>query len=146
MNSEPEDVFEGASEPGEEACQGLERQLAVALRPLRLPAGLADRIVTTAQGTAGTTARREAVRPSQRRGAPIPFPISLPARRWLGGAAIAAALIGGVFATEDARQNRARERQRVLATQQFEAASRITDRVLARTREHLEQVGALPDD
>ena len=134
MNNEPERDPGGDPRFGEEADLAFERELNAALRPLRLPVGLAERIVTAG--------RAERVPPSHR---PVGV-FSLPARRWLGGAAIAAVLVSGVFATEDLRQNRLRERQRALATEQFEAATRITDRVLEHTREHLEQVGALPSD
>ncbi len=134
VNSDPERSSEEVLSLGEEADPKFEHELTRALRPMRLPAGLAERIVSAAQSEAGQIPGR--------RGALISFP----ARRWLGGAAIAAALVSGVFATEEARQHRARERQRALAMQQFEAASRITDRALAHTREQLEQAGALPVD
>jgi hypothetical protein len=64
-------------------------------------------------------------------------------RAWMGGA-IAAVLAMGVFAGahihEQHEQHEQHERQ-VLAQQQFEAAERITDETLARTRAELERRG-----
>ncbi len=52
--------------------------------------------------------------------------------------AVAAMLVVGVFAGEHAYR---RHEQTVLATQQFETATRITDEALAHTREQLARAG-----
>ena len=124
---EPTAAREGT---GEDAA--FERELAAVMRPLRLPEGFADRVL----------AQVEASRPAQSRAKVIPF------RAWslVGGAAIAATLIGGVFAAQDVRERHDREQRHATATQQFEAATRITDQVLAHTREELERSGALRGD
>lgn len=60
-----------------------------------------------------------------------------PARAWMGGA-IAAVLAMGVFAGAHIHTEHER---RVQAQQQFEAAERITDQALERTREQLRAQG-----
>jgi len=62
-------------------------------------------------------------------------------RAWMGGA-IAAVLALGVFVgTHVHEQHEQQHERRVMAEQQFEAAERITDETLARTREQLQQRG-----
>jgi hypothetical protein len=58
-------------------------------------------------------------------------------QRWAMGA-VAALLAVGVFAGASQHQRHQRE---ALATQQFEAASRITDQTLEHTREQLQRAG-----
>ncbi len=132
VNNEPEQMPAGSFTENETGT--FERELATVLRPVKLPEGFAGRVLAQVSQEHG--------RESSVRGKVIPF------RAWrlVGGAAIAAALIGGVFATEDVRQHREREHRQAIANQQFETASRITDQVLAHTREELERSGALRGD
>ncbi len=126
----------GAEEQAAEAA--FERDLVGALRPLQLPAGFAERLEarraeqgeTPAPATAGRMAKV------------LPFRTL----RVVGGGAIAAMLLAGVFAAEDVRQHREQAQRRALATQQFETANRITAQALAHTREELERAGALKPD
>lgn len=124
-----------------------ERELTVALRSLRVPADFGARIAAHAEG--GTPQRMELPPTSltspkslTARGELIPF------RSWrvIVGGAIAAALLAGVFATEDVRGHREHARRQTEATQQFETATRITDQAMAHTREELERAGALRGD
>lgn len=62
------------------------------------------------------------------------------ARAWMGGA-IAAVLAMGVFVGTHVHEKHEQHERRVAAELQFEAAERITDQTLARTREQLEQRG-----
>jgi hypothetical protein len=64
-----------------------------------------------------------------------------PARAWMGGA-IAAVLAMGVFAGAHIHTEHERK---VQAQQQFEAAERITDQALERTREQLRAQGIYLD-
>jgi hypothetical protein len=64
-----------------------------------------------------------------------------PAKAWMGGA-IAAALAVGVFAGAHIHTEHER---RVQAQQQFEAAERITDQAMERTREQLRAQGIYLD-
>jgi len=61
-------------------------------------------------------------------------------RAWMGGA-IAAVLALGVFFGTHVHEQHEQHQRRVMAEQQFEAAERITDETLARTREQLQQRG-----
>jgi len=61
-------------------------------------------------------------------------------RAWMGGA-IAAVLAIGVFAGAHIHEQHEQHERQVLAQQQFEAAERITDETLARTRAELERRG-----
>ena len=130
MSNELQKTVKPDGETSEDVA--FERDLTAAMRPLRLPEGFADRVLAQVEGD----------RPAQPRAKVIPF------RAWrlVGGAAIAAALVGGVFATQQAREHREREHRQAIATQQFETATRITDQVLAHTRDELERSGALRGD
>lgn len=61
-------------------------------------------------------------------------------RAWMGGA-IAAVLTVGVFVGAHVHEQHEQHARQVQAQQQFEAAERITDETLARTRAELEQRG-----
>jgi hypothetical protein len=61
-------------------------------------------------------------------------------RAWMGGA-IAAVLAMGVFAGAHIHEQHEQHERQMMAQQQFEAAERITDETLARTREQLERKG-----
>jgi hypothetical protein len=63
---------------------------------------------------------------------------------WMGGA-IAAVLAIGVFAGAHIHEQHEQHERRMMAQQQFEAAERITDATLARTREQLERQGIVLD-
>lgn len=109
----------------------LEQELRKTLGRVDPPAGFAER----------TMARIAA---DQRR--PEPIPIFARARRrvWLTGA-LAAALLVGVFAGEQAREARQRSRAEQ-AQKQFEAALQVTDRALDHAREQLQQAGVQVGD
>jgi len=64
-------------------------------------------------------------------------------RAWMGGAIAAVLALGVFFGTHVHEQHEQHEQhqRRVMAEQQFEAAERITDETLARTREQLQQRG-----
>lgn len=132
MNEEREKTLGHEGEGSQDAT--FERGLTAALRPLRLPEGFADRVLAQVKedGPHSATPRARV----------IPFG----AWRVVGGAAIAATLIGGVFAVKDVREHRDREHRQAVATQQFETATRITDQVLAHTREELQRSGVLWGD
>ncbi len=134
MNTERETMAndKGTAEHAENVA--FERQLAAALDRVDPPAGFADRAVARAAGL------RPALGTSS--GAKI-----LPFRRWqwMGGALAATVLLGS-FAVQDLRAHRERERQRVLATQQFSTATRITEQAMEHTREQLKRSGVLQDE
>ena len=135
MSNEPENTIVPGWETPEDAA--LERDLTATMRPLRLPEGFTDRVL--AQVQVQEQIKDLAMRPARPRARVIPF------RAWrlVGGAAIAATLVGGVFAAQDVRERHEREQRQAIATQQFETATRITDQVLAHTRDELERSGAL---
>jgi len=62
-------------------------------------------------------------------------------RAWMGGAIAAVLALGVFFGTHVHEQHEQQHERRVMAEQQFEAAERITDETLARTREQLQQRG-----
>ena len=68
------------------------------------------------------------------------MPRLLQTRAWMGGA-IAAVLALGVFVGTHVHDQHEQHERQVMAQQQFEAAQRITDEALARTRTELEQRG-----
>lgn len=118
-----------------ESDAAFERDLTVALRPLQLPENFVDRAIASA-------AMKDTPGREKQRGKVIPFGVW----RLMGGVAIAAALVGGVLTTENLREHREREHRAAIATQQFEAATRITDQALAHTREELDRAGVLRGD
>ena len=110
-----------------------EKALTRALRPVNPPERIAHFLALAAEVEAERTLpRRER---SHRWAWFVPQ-----TQRWFGAAgfALAALLLVGVFAGENVHQRHQRE---ALATQQFEAASRITDRTLQHTREQLQRAG-----
>ncbi|MGI4830386.1 MAG: hypothetical protein ACRYFU_19620 [Janthinobacterium lividum] len=107
----------------------LESELGKAMRPVALPAGFTDRVVTEAfAASAATKIKRAKV---------------LPFRSWrlVAGGAIAACLVAGFFGAEDVHERREREHAAVIANQQFKTATRITDEALEHTREQLRRAG-----
>lgn len=103
-----------------------EQQLTEALRHVEVPAGFAVRVMDRAAAPA--VAQKVVVMRPRRWG-----------QLWLGGA-IAAMLAVGAFVGETVRVRHQRE-QAELATQQFEAAVRVTDHALDQTRAKLERAG-----
>ncbi len=105
---------------------GFELQLTEALRRVEAPEGFAARVMDRAAAPA--VAKRVVVmRPR------------LMGQVWIGGT-IAAMLAVGAFVGETVRVRHQRE-QAALATQQFEAAVRVTDQALDKTRAQLERAG-----
>ncbi len=127
----------------ERGHDGFEAQLAEALRRVDAPEGFAERVMERSAAVAahggeavvGKTSARSsgagvlAMRPR----------LALHGRAWVGGA-IAAVLVLGTFGAEQVQVRREREKA-ALATQQFEAATRITDQALRQTREQLARAG-----
>lgn len=87
-------------------------------------------------------------KPGRTPGEVFTFPQAAMWRRVAGGV-LAASVLAGTFGVESARRHRAvsREaRERVFANQQFEQATRITDAVLAHTREQLQRAGVMENE
>jgi hypothetical protein len=99
-----------------------EQQVARALRPVDAPEGFAARVMARAVATNAVVMRPR-----------------LHAQMWVGGA-VAAMLAVGAFVGEAVHVRRQRE-EAALATQQFDAAVRVTDQAIERTRMHLEKAG-----
>jgi hypothetical protein len=108
-----------------ESLDEFEQHLQLALRRFDAPEGFADRVMARATANARSRAKVIAMRPR--------------VRAWMSGA-IAAALLGGVFVTQQVRVRHQREEAQ-LAQQQFEAGMRITDQALEHAREQLAQAG-----
>jgi len=122
-----------SNEQNNDAVTEFEKALTRALRPVNPPETLARFLALAAEVEAERTLPR---RERKHRWAwSVPQP-----HRWFGavGFAMAALLLVGVFAGENVYQRHQRE---ALATQQFQAASRITDRTLQHTREQLQRAG-----
>jgi len=103
-----------------------ELQLAQAMRRVDAPEGFAARVMERADGPT-VSSKVVVMRPRLR------------AQVWVGGA-IAAMLALGAFVGETVHVRHQRE-QAALATQQFEAAVRVTDQALDKTRVQLERAG-----
>ena len=126
--------------------------LARAMSRVDAPEGFAERVVgrvASAEGGVAGPAQVSDARPfgRLRAGSGAPGVLVIPKRSgwlrmqaWVGGA-IAAALALGMFGAEQLHQRRERAEQAAIATQQFEAAVRVTDRALAQTREQLQRAG-----
>ena len=92
--------------------------------------------------------REQRSKPDRTPGKVFAFPQAAMWRRVAGGV-LAASVLAGTFGVESARRHRAvsREaRERVVANQQFEQATRITDAALAHTREQLQRAGVLENE
>jgi hypothetical protein len=114
------------------ALAEFELQLARAMRRADAPEGFAARVMERAASPSESAQKVVAMRPR--------FGMAR-MQAWAGGA-IAATLALGMFGAEQVHQRHVRE---VLAQQQFETATRITDQVLERTREQLARAGVLND-
>jgi hypothetical protein len=123
----------GMKERGREE---FEAQLAEALRRVDAPEGFAERVmgrVCADPALDGATVVHGVPRVLVMRKRMVQ------GRAWVGGA-IAAVLVLGTFGAEQVHVRREREKA-ALATQQFEAAARITDQTLRQTREQLARAG-----
>jgi hypothetical protein len=109
----------------EELITEFEQHLTEALRPVDPPEGFAYRVMARAQSPAPAQAKVVRMQPR--------------ARPWIGGA-IAAALLVGIFVSDQMHLRHDRERAE-LAQRQFEAGMRITDETLEHAREQLKQAG-----
>ena len=134
-----------AGEMSEPAMEALLR--AVLRKPLALPDGFAERVLARA----ATEARVAEVPGEPARTKVLAFPRRAVWRAVAGGA-LAASVLAGTFGLEMERRHReaageaSRTAQaRVVANQQFEQASRITDAALAHTREQLQRAGVFED-
>ena len=134
-----------AGEMSEPAMEALLR--AVLRKPLALPDGFAERVLARA----ATEARVAEVPGEPARTKVLAFPRRAVWRAVAGGA-LAASVLAGTFGLEMERRHReaageaSRTAQaRVVANQQFEQASRITDAALAHTREQLQRAGVFKD-
>ena len=103
-----------------------ELQLTEALRPVDAPEGFAARVMERAAVPAVST-NVVVMRPR------------LHAQMWVGGA-VAAMLAVGAFVGEAVHVRHQRE-EAALATQQFEAAVRVTDQAIEQTRMQLMKAG-----
>lgn len=124
--NQPEDLNqpEESTQSGESFAE-LEQYLTQALRRVDPPDGFAERTLTRIQSFAPVRAKVVMMPP---RG-----------RLWASGA-IAAALLAGIFFSEQTYVRHQHE-QAELAQQQFDAGIRITDKALEHTREQLERAG-----
>jgi type VI protein secretion system component VasF len=103
-----------------------ELQLTRALRRVEAPEGFAARVMDRA----ATPAVAKNV---------VMMPARLRAPMWIGGA-VAAILVVGAFVGETVHVRHQRE-EAALATQQFDAAVRVTDHALDKTRLQLQRAG-----
>ena len=123
------------SEP--ETMDEFERALVDALRRVDAPEGFAERVVE--RSAEGVAAPVSGARGGGHRVVVMP-------RRWVwAGGAVAAMLAVGAFVGETVHVRHQRE-QAALATQQFEAAVRVTDHALDQTRAKLERAGLKLDE
>jgi hypothetical protein len=113
-----------------------EEQLQKAMRRVDAPPTLVQFLETAVK------AERERTSPRNTRKPRLAFFVPRPQFAAWMTTAVAAMLAVGVFAGEHAYR---RHEQTVLATQQFETATRITDEALARTREQLARAGVSLD-
>ena len=122
------DAGVNGTEPASAELIALEAELRRVLRPVDLPLGFVDRVVARAPAPQAQPSQRAKV---------------LPFRSWrfAAGGAIAASLLAGSLVFEEAHQRQARQHAAAAANQQFEAATRITDQTLQRTREQLRRAG-----
>lgn len=158
MNNGPDDVRD-VSEPtveGEISEPAMEALLRAEFResrePLALPEGFAERVLARAaaeQAMAGL--------PLAGPGEPVKGKVlAFPRRavwRVVAGGALAASVLAGTFGLELERRHREAAgeasrtaQERVVANQQFEQASRITDAALEHTRKQLQRAGVFEDE
>ncbi len=139
MNNGPEDVRE-LTEAGEISEPAMEALLRAELgKPLALPVGFAERVLArAATAEAGTPGKSKV----------LAFPRGA-VWRLVAGGALAASVLAGTFGVELERRHREASRmahERVVANQQFEEATRITDAALAHTRAQLQRAGVFEDE
>lgn len=134
------------SEPAMEAL--LRAELS---RPLALPDGFAERVLARAAAEAGRASANQA-KMQPIKGKVLAFPRGA-VWRLVAGGALAASVLAGTFGVEVERRHREATteaarilHERVVANQQFEQASRITDAALAHTREQLQRAGVFEDE
>ena len=120
-----------------------EKQVMEALRRVDAPAGFAERVMERSAEVVAShvsEARHEAPGVlAGRRAKVVEMRRRLHAQVWFGGA-IAAMLAVGAFVGETVHVRHQRE-QAALATQQFEAAVRVTDQAIEQTRMQLQKAG-----
>jgi hypothetical protein len=129
---------------GPEAMNEFERDLTRAMRRVNAPETLAQFLMLAAK------AEQQRVLPRKERANPRILAFAKPrggAFGWLSGSlgwslsgALAAALVAGVFVTEQAHVRHERE-QAAVVQQQFDAAMRVTDRALNLTQAQLQRAG-----
>ncbi len=138
MNTEPDAKEDGNAGEADPGSADLERDLTLAMRPLKLPDGFADRLLQRVQTGAVAPSAQGAAR-----GRLLRWP---EAKRWVGGA-IAAGLLFGLFAGGTTlERHRQQEHRAAAATAQFETAERITDRAMEQARQQVERAGVHLDD
>ncbi len=171
-SGENEAGFESESSEPESSEPEIERRLrAQWQQPLALPAGFKDRVLAAKakrMGQSPTAAMTKDAeeelgdRPAPRivdspQVTPKALPDAVPGLgkllafrrrptavwRVVAGGALAASVLAGTFGVELERRHREVTRERAIANQQFEQATRITDAALAHTREQLERAGVL---
>ena len=117
--NKPEDLKSSLDE------QKFEVELVRMMRRVDPPTGFAERVMVRVTAAAQTRTKVMVMRPRS--------------RVWFSGA-IAAALLVGIFFTEQTHLRRERE-QVAQAQSQFEAGIEITDRALEHTRRQLQRAG-----
>ena len=125
------EISDGRMDEVEEMDE-FERALAKAMQRVDAPDTLVQFL------TLATEMKRESVLPWRERKHKVAFMLPKP-KVWMGGA-IAAALLLGAFGAEQVHVRREREKSEI-ATRQFEAATRIEDQALQKTREQLARAG-----
>lgn len=154
MNDEPEDLRSArqVAQDGDVPEPAMEALLRAELgKPLPLPAGFKERVLARAVTEAGVAGGSLAgledggARPG---GAKVlAFPRAA-AWRLVAGGALAASVLAGTFGVEMERRHREASRlahERIVANQQFDEATRITEAALAHTREQLQRAGIFED-
>ncbi len=168
MNNGPEDMREEteAAMGGEIPEPAMEALLRAEFRKMQesvaLPAGFKERVLaraaaadlagladlTDSAGLAGLAG--QAVRPvttPPNKAKVLAFPRGA-VWRLVAGGALAASVLAGTFGVEMERRHREASRmahEHVVANQQFDEATRITDAALAHTRDQLQRAGVFED-
>ena len=112
-----------------------------------LPAGFKERVLARAAAaeSAGQAVRQVTTPPNKAK--VLAFPRSA-VWRLVAGGALAASVLAGTFGVEMERRHREASRmahEHVVANQQFDEATRITDAALAHTRDQLQRAGVFED-